>query len=226
MRAASLLSALVVATTACGPAVRPLAPLAPAPVPAPVAGPAELAEPPGESPPPAAPLARMDEEYLLDRSLMVPVDGVQPANVPDTYWQVRDGGVRAHQAVDILAPRGTPVLSTDSGTVLRLTKNSLGGITIYATDPDKRFVFYYAHLDRYATGLFEGKVVAQGEVIGYVGTTGNAPKNTPHLHFQVLRFVDARTWWNGPPFDPRPYLAQSGDRRRAVRPPTAHPERR
>jgi murein DD-endopeptidase MepM/ murein hydrolase activator NlpD len=119
--------------------------------------------------------------------------------------------------VDILAKRGTPVLSADSGTVLRLSKNSLGGTTIYATDPEKRFVFYYAHLDHYAEGLFEGKSVAQGEVIGYVGTTGNAPKNTPHLHFQVMRFVDARQWWNGPPLDPRPYLAQSGDRRRAER---------
>jgi murein DD-endopeptidase MepM/ murein hydrolase activator NlpD len=146
--------------------------------------------------------------------------------VPDTYWQSRgDGAERTHQAVDILAKRGTPVLAADSGTVLRLTRNTLGGITIYATDPERRFVFYYAHLDHYASGLYEGKVVAQGEVIGYVGTTGNAPKNTPHLHFQVMRFVDARTWWNGPPFDPRPYLALTGDRRRVERTTAALPER-
>jgi murein DD-endopeptidase MepM/ murein hydrolase activator NlpD len=108
--------------------------------------------------------------------------------------------------------------------VLRLTTNTLGGITIYATDPEKRFVFYYAHLDRYAAGLHEGQAIAQGEVIGYVGTTGNAPKNTPHLHFQMMRFVDARQWWNGPPFDPRPFLAQSGDRRDAARSTAAVPK--
>lgn len=218
MRAIHLLPALALVTAACGPAIRPLGPLAPTPLP-------ELPEPPGESPAPAAPIARTDEDYLHERALMVPVDGVRPEKVPDTYWQARDGGARAHQAVDILAKRGTPVLAADSGTVMRLSRNTLGGITIYATDPEKRFVFYYAHLDHYAEGLYEGKPVAQGEVIGYVGTTGNAPKDTPHLHFQVMRYVDARTWWNGPPFDPRPYLAQSGDRRRAERSAAALPER-
>ncbi len=222
MRVAHLLSALAFVTAACGPAIRPLGPLAAlGPAPAPL----ELPEPPGESPPPAAPLARTDEQYLVDRVLMVPVDGVAPVRVPDTYWQGRDGGARTHQALDIFASRGTPVLAADSGTVLRLAKNTLGGITIYATDPERRFVFYYAHLDRYAPGLAEGKMVAQGEVIGYVGTTGNAPKNTPHLHFQVMRFVDARQWWNGPPFDPRPYLAQPGSRRRADRTVSALPGR-
>jgi murein DD-endopeptidase MepM/ murein hydrolase activator NlpD len=132
--------------------------------------------------------------------------------VGDTYWQARDGGARTHQALDILAKRGTPVLSADGGTILRLTKSTLGGITIYATDPERRFVFYYAHLDGYAAGLREGQAVARGEVIGYVGTTGNAPKNTPHLHFQVMRYVDARTWWGGPPLDPRPFLSQPGAR--------------
>ncbi|MHB1313543.1 MAG: M23 family metallopeptidase, partial [Gemmatimonadaceae bacterium] len=171
MRAAHLLPALAFVTAACGPALRPLGPLAP--VHAPVV---ELPEPPSESPPPAAPLARTDEEYLIDRALMVPVDGIAPAKVPDTYWQARDGGGRTHQALDILAKRGTPVLAADSGIVLRLARNTLGGITIYATDPERRFVFYYAHLDHYAAGLHQGQVVAQGEVIGYVGTTGNAPK--------------------------------------------------
>lgn len=148
---------------------------------------------------------------------MVPVEGVRPEKVFDTYAQDRDGGARTHQAVDILAKRGTPVLAADSGTVLRLQRNTLGGITIYATDSARRFVFYYAHLDRYAAGLREGQAVAQGEVIGYVGTTGNAPKDTPHLHFQVMRYVDARQWWNGPPFDPRPYLMQAGSRAADVR---------
>jgi murein DD-endopeptidase MepM/ murein hydrolase activator NlpD len=209
MRSIWFLPALALITAACGPAIRPLAPVVPSRAPMPEL----LPEPPAESPPPSAPLALTDEEYLHARTLMVPVEGVRPEKVPDTYNQDRDGGARAHQAIDILAKRGTPVLSADSGTVLRLTKNTLGGITIYATDPDKRFVFYYAHLDHYASGLYEGKTVAQGEIIGYVGTTGNAPKNTPHLHFQVMRFVDARSWWNGPPFDPRPFLAQIGEER-------------
>lgn len=208
MRAFLLVPALAVVTAACAPAIRPLGPVAPVPAPPEM----ELPEPPSESPPPAAPLSLSDEEYLNTRALMVPVDGVTPERVPDTYWQARDGGARTHQATDILAKRGTPVLSADSGTVLRLTRNTLGGITIYATDPERRFVFYYAHLDRYADGLHEGKTVAQGEVIGYVGTTGNAPKNTPHLHFQVMRYVDARAWWNGPPLDPRPFLTQTGVR--------------
>ena len=207
MRPFHLLPALALLTAACGPAIRPLAPVAPVRAPE-----MENPEPRSESPPPEAPLSLSDEDYLHTRALMVPVDGIAPEAVPDTYWQARDGGARAHQAVDILAKRGTPVLSVDSGTVLRLTKSTLGGITIYATDPERRFVFYYAHLDRYADGIREGQAVAQGDVIGFVGTTGNAPKNTPHLHFQVMRYLDARTYWNGPPLDPRPFLTQTGVR--------------
>lgn len=219
MRPFPYLPALVLIAAACGPAIRPLGPLAPV-----HAAVEELPEPPSESPPPEAPLAVTDEEYLLERGLMVPVEGVSPERVPDTYWQARNGGARTHQAVDILAKRGTPVLSADSGTVLRLTRSTLGGITIYATDPARRFVFYYAHLDKYAEGLHEGKAIAQGEVIGYVGTTGNAPKNTPHLHFQVMRYVDARTWWGGPPLDPRAFLARPGMREETSRSTAAVPK--
>lgn len=221
MRAVRLLPLLAFSAAACAPALRPLAPVAPV-----QAALNELPEPPAESPPPAAPLARTDEDYLHERELMVPVEGVKPEKVANTYWQDRDGGARTHQAVDILAKRGTPVLSVDSGTVLRLSKNTLGGITVYATDPERRFVFYYAHLDRYAAGLHEGQIVAQGEVLGYVGTTGNAPKNTPHLHFQVMRFVDARQWWNGPPLDPRPFLARAGDLKGSARTSAAVPDQR
>jgi peptidoglycan LD-endopeptidase LytH len=150
---------------------------------------------------------------LAERRLMVPVAGVRIARVPDSYHEARGGG-RIHQAVDILAPRGTPVVSADDGRVLRLRSNSAGGITIYAVDPDERFVYYYAHLDRYRDGLAEGTRVAKGEVIGYVGTTGNAPRDTPHLHFQVMR-LDAGTarWWDGTPLDPRPYFAMDGAQR-------------
>src|SRR5574341_1859127 len=101
---------------------------------------------------------------------------------------MREGGARRHGAIDILAPRGTPVLAADDGSILRVGFNTLGGLTIYQSDPEKRFVYYYAHLDRYASTLRDGSPVSRGDVIGYVGSTGNAPPNTPHLHFQVMLF--------------------------------------
>jgi murein DD-endopeptidase MepM/ murein hydrolase activator NlpD len=141
--------------------------------------------------------------------LMVPVAGVRPEQVHDSFTEGRSGG-RVHHAVDILAPRGTPVLAADDGRVLRMRRNTLGGITIYAVDPDDRYVYYYAHLERYAPALAEGAVVAKGQVIGYVGTTGDAPANTPHLHFQIMRRPNAVRWWDGDPVDPTPYLALPG----------------
>jgi peptidoglycan LD-endopeptidase LytH len=152
----------------------------------------------------------MDEPtYLRLRMLMVPVSGVRPEQIPDTYLESRSGG-RTHRALDILAARGTPVLSADDGRVLRLRRNTLGGITIYAIDAGDRFVYYYAHLDHYAATLAEGETVAKGQVIGYVGTTGNAPANTPHLHFQLMRRPNAARWWDGAPIDPKPYLVLPG----------------
>ena len=150
---------------------------------------------------------------LEARRLMVPVAGARAARIPDSFHERRSGG-RIHQAVDILAPRGTPVLSADDGRVIRLSRSSLGGITVYAVDGEERFVYYYAHLDRYRDGLAEGTKVAKGEVIGYVGTTGNAPKDTPHLHFQVMRLDDPARWWDGTPLDPRPYFALDGAEQR------------
>jgi murein DD-endopeptidase MepM/ murein hydrolase activator NlpD len=143
---------------------------------------------------------------------MVPVSGVRVRDVADTYRAARSGG-RQHNATDILAPRGTPVLSADSGRIVKLGTNAAGGTTIYATDPGQRFIFYYAHLDGYHADLTEGAWVAKGQVIGYVGTTGNAPANTPHLHFQAMRSRDVRRWWEGVPMDVRPYLTEDGERR-------------
>lgn len=122
-----------------------------------------------------------------------------------------------HEATDILAPRGTPVLSADDGVVLRVSSNELGGITLYATDPSARFVYYYAHLDRYAKGIREGTRLSKGQVIAYVGTTGNASASAPHLHFQAMRPGDARHVWDGTPIDVRPYLVEDGHRRDARR---------
>jgi murein DD-endopeptidase MepM/ murein hydrolase activator NlpD len=153
-----------------------------------------------------------DEDYLRSRGLMVPVAGVRVRDVPDNYRAARAGGLR-HNATDILAPRGTPVLAVDAGRILRLSRNAAGGTTIYATDPAERFVYYYAHLDRYHPDLRDGMRVEKGQVIGYVGTTGNAPANTPHLHLQVMRARDVRRWWEGVPLDVRPYLSEDGERR-------------
>lgn len=154
--------------------------------------------------------AGADLEYLSDRRLMVPVSGIDPRRIPDSFNDPRDGGERTHHAVDILAPRGTPVLAADAGVVFKLRKNALGGITVYALDPDHRFVYYYAHLDRYRDDIYEGAPLAQGDVIGYVGTTGNAPKDTPHLHFQIMRMRSDGRYWDGEPVDPRPFLVRTG----------------
>ena len=111
-------------------------------------------------------------------------------------------GGRRHEAIDILAPRGTPVKAVEDGRIARLFFSKAGGTTIYQFDPTERFCYYYAHLDRYADGLRENDQVRRGQVIGYVGTTGNAPKNTPHLHFAVFRLNAEKRWWEGTPIDP------------------------
>lgn len=154
-------------------------------------------------------VAESDLGYLRERELMVPVAGIRPERVPDSFDDAR-GATRRHNAVDILAPRGTPVLSADDGRVLKLRTNAAGGITVYAVDPTERFVYYYAHLDHYRDGLAEGAPLAKGEVIGYVGTTGNAPPDTPHLHFQVMLMSADRKYWTGVPVDPKPFLALDG----------------
>ena len=162
------------------------------------------------SPPVAAPSS--DAEALRARALVVPVAGVARDRSPDTFHESRSGS-RVPRATDILAPRGTPVLSADDGRVLRVSRNRFGGLVVYATDPDERFVYYYAHLDRHADGLAEGTKLAKGDVIGYVGTTGNAPKNTPHLHFQVMRRERDKGYWEGTPLDARPFLVENGSPR-------------
>jgi len=141
--------------------------------------------------------------YILGRGLLVPVSGVVASQLRDTFDEGRDGG-RVHRALDILAPRGTPVLAADDGRVLRVRRNSLGGNTIYATDPAGRVVYYYAHLDAYRPGLAEGATIARGDVLGIVGTTGNAPKDTPHLHFQVMRMPADGKYWDGEAINPYP----------------------
>jgi murein DD-endopeptidase MepM/ murein hydrolase activator NlpD len=148
--------------------------------------------------PDAATLANAEE--LRGRHLEFPVEGFPREKLVDTFGDPRTGHM--HEASDILAPRNTPVRAVETGTIARLLTNASGGITIYQLDPSERFVYYYAHLERYADGLREGQKVDRGQVIGYVGTTGNAPRNTPHLHFAIFRVVDQRQWWSGAPINP------------------------
>jgi murein DD-endopeptidase MepM/ murein hydrolase activator NlpD len=142
-------------------------------------------------------------DYLMARGMEIPVAGRTVKNLSDTFDEGRDGG-RTHRALDILAPRGTPVLAADSGRILRISENRLGGNTVYATDPQERIVYYYAHLDAYQPGLVQGMTIARGDTLGFVGTTGNAPKDTPHLHFQVMRMPADGKYWDGEPINPYP----------------------
>ena len=127
--------------------------------------------------------------------------GVDPDKLVRSYHDARNGG-REHEALDILAPRGTPVVAVEDGTIAKLFNSKAGGITLYQFDPGKEYAYYYAHLDRYADGIKEGDRLRRGQVIGFVGTTGNAPKDTPHLHFAVFRLTADKHWWEGTPIDP------------------------
>lgn len=142
------------------------------------------------------------------QSLYFPVAGMDSSRLDDSFDDPRDGGARRHRAIDIMAPRGTPVLSAGDGRVLRMSKSSKGGITLYATDLEDRFVYYYAHLDRYHPGVYAGKPLMRGDTLGYVGTTGNAPENVPHLHFQIMLMPSDRKYWDGEPINPYPLLRQ------------------
>lgn len=153
-------------------------------------------------PPPAEPvIGAVPAAELRDRDLLIPVEGVKPEQLSRTFTQQRSGG-RIHEAIDILAPMNAPVLAVEDGTIARLFYSRAGGITIYQFDPSERFCYYYAHLSRYADGLREGQHVRKGQVIGFVGVSGNAPKNTPHLHFAIFRLTDAKRWWEGSALDP------------------------
>ena len=153
------------------------------------------------------PMLSSDSAYFRAHPLMVPVEGVAPAELTDTYHQARSGG-RIHMATDILAMRGTPVLAAAPGRIIKLANGGAGGITIYVADASGRYLHYYAHLMGYAPNVKEGLALREGDVIGFVGTTGNAPPNTPHLHFQVMR-SDAN-YWNGTPIDVRGFITKPG----------------
>jgi murein DD-endopeptidase MepM/ murein hydrolase activator NlpD len=141
---------------------------------------------------------------LRRRDLEIPVAGVDADDLRDTFGDAR--GRRAHEALDIMAPRHTPVRAVEDGRIAKLFTSDAGGLTIYQFDPSQTYSYYYAHLERYAAGLKEGQTVRRGEVIGYVGSTGNAAPDAPHLHFAIFRLTPERQWWKGEPVNPYPIL--------------------
>lgn len=141
----------------------------------------------------------------LRAALAVPVAGVARADLRDSFDEPR--GARTHHALDVMAPRGTPVLSAADGRLLRLLRSEAGGLMVYASDPTSRFVLLYAHLDAYAPSLLEGDALRRGQPLGTVGSTGNAAADAPHLHFGVLRVGEVAEWWRGTPVNPYPLLA-------------------
>jgi len=146
-----------------------------------------------------------DFSRLRSRGLRLPVEGFDLARLVDNFAEQR--GARVHEAIDLLAPRGTPVVAVDDGVVRKLFTSVPGGLTVYQYDPSETYAYYYAHLDRYAEGLAEGKFLKKGDRVGYVGTTGNAPPGTPHLHFTIYKLPADKMWWEGTPINPYPLWA-------------------
>lgn len=145
-----------------------------------------------------------DLRPLRERALVFPVPQITPGTVRATYDDRRAG--HAHEALDIPAPRGAPVVAVDDGVVAKLFSSVPGGLTVYLFDGTRRYAYYYAHLDAYAADLAEGTHVRRGQVIGYVGSTGNAAPDAPHLHFAIFKLEPEPRWWHGTPLDPYPLL--------------------
>ena len=157
------------------------------------------------TPPPAA-----KPEAVKVGNLVLPVAGVKPQQLTDTWGQSRANGAREHHAIDIMASRGAPVVAAAPGTVEKLFDSHDGGHTIYVRSYDGGVVYYYAHLDAYRAGLAEGQPVKAGEVIATVGSTGNASPEAPHLHFEIKRMAQGEGWWQGQEINPYPLLAGTG----------------
>jgi peptidoglycan LD-endopeptidase LytH len=154
-------------------------------------------------------VASAEDLALLTREIAMPIAGIDPSTLPSSFNDMR-GGTRHHEALDIMAPRRTPVLSAADGRVLKLFTSRAGGLMIYAADSSERFILMYGHLDSYAAGLRDGSTLKRGQVIGAVGFTGNAVASAPHLHFALARSADVRQWSKGTPIDPLPILRAAG----------------
>ncbi|UOS98335.1 M23 family metallopeptidase [Xanthomonas arboricola] len=155
---------------------------------------------------PAAPASAASPEAANSGSgLLIPVQGIGSGQLQDTFTDARSEG-RVHDAIDILAPTGTPVIAVADGTVEKLFNSERGGLTVYQFDPNGTYCYYYAHLERYADGLVEKQAIKRGQVIGYVGSTGNADPAAPHLHFEIHRLGPEKQWWKGEVLNPYPVL--------------------
>ena len=139
--------------------------------------------------------------------LAIPVAGIKAGQLSDTFTQARAGGARRHDAIDIMAAEGTPVVAASDGVVEKIFNSAQGGLTVYVRSPDRRWTYYYAHLQSYAPGLREGQRVRRGELVGRVGHTGNANPAGPHLHFAINQMQPNEKWWHGSPINPYPLLA-------------------
>jgi peptidoglycan LD-endopeptidase LytH len=162
------------------------------------------------SPPATAPVTTTATQSVIAMppsaiGMLLPVSGIKPSQLTDTFNQAR-GSERQHEALDIMAARGTPVLAAVDGKVEKLFTSKQGGLTIYEFDPAATYAYYYAHLDRYAAGLVEGMPLKRGDVIGYVGSTGNANPEAPHLHFAIFELGPEKHWWQGTAINPYPLL--------------------
>ena len=168
-----------------------------------VAGEKEVVDPAG-----APPVVVAEAVVVGPAGLAIPVAGVKPAQLVDTYTQARAGGARSHDAIDIMAATGTPVVAAAPGRVEKLFfSDGGGGITAYVRSDDGRWSYYYAHLSAYAPGLREGQQLRRGDPVGYVGATGNANPGGPHLHFAINRMNPGEKWWQGTAINPYPLLA-------------------
>jgi murein DD-endopeptidase MepM/ murein hydrolase activator NlpD len=154
-----------------------------------------------------SPVTDADLNYIAARNLLIPVANVSASQLRDTFNQARSEG-RQHDAIDIMAPQGTPVLAVTDGAVIRLFQSDRGGITLYELDPSGLYAYYYAHLMRYADGIVEGKPLRRGEVIAYVGDTGNAGAGNYHLHFAISKLTSPKKWSGGDPINPYPLLVR------------------
>ncbi len=142
-------------------------------------------------------------------AILIPVAGITRAELRDNYLQARGGGTRLHGAIDIMAPRNTPVVAAVDGTIRKIFTSAAGGLTLYQFDVPEERVYYYAHLERYASTAVEGQFVRRGTVLGYVGTSGNAAPDAPHLHFAIELLPPTKEWWKGTPVNPYPILMRS-----------------
>src|SRR5215213_1058930 len=188
------------------PAASPPADVSQTPTPGASPSPSPSMSPTPEASPGASPQARGlpndPASALTSMRLLIPVEGIKPEQLQDTFKDARSEG-RVHDAIDIIAPRGTPVLAATDGRVVKLFNSVKGGITFYQlAAADEHYVLYYAHLERYADGLAEGRVLRRGETVGYVGDTGNATPGNTHLHFQLYRVEDPKRFWTGENLNP------------------------